>query len=172
MRAWWLLIAFGCIGCGGIAEEPTPGEPVGEDTPLGSGDNTTDTDDGGLTPVPGGANVVARPAEVMFYGDLTASAGLDPRVITIHNDTLSAVLLTSATIIDDGTKDELYLGGAPYFTIANALAEAPLVANGEAQITVAFEPSIKQRFAVLVITTTHPGFPELRVPLAGKVFVD
>lgn len=160
------------LGCGADAENPVTGTdtsyapaPDADAEEFGSNNSNVIQD-------PAAAIVTTRPSEVLFYGDLTATTGLDPRVITIRNDTLSAVLITSATIVDDDSKDEMFAGGAAFFSVETPLSDDPIAAYSEGQITVAFEQSLKQRFAMLVITTTHPGFPELHVPLAGKVFVD
>lgn len=116
------------------------------------------------------SSVHAVPNTLMFYGDLNADGSLGPQELLVENATSSAVAIVGAEIIHDatliGSEDD-----AEFFE-TDPPDQMPTLARGDyARFTVRFRRSPEQRHAILVIHTTHTSFPEIRVPLHGKLFL-
>lgn len=116
------------------------------------------------------AELVANPSQVMFYGGIDSPAVIEPRTVTVTNNTTSTVLVTRVFIVDAAT---LTTEGADaqYFSVAQANLDEPLSAGGTLDLSVSFTVSTEQRGAFLVIETTHPGTKSMVVSLAGKIFL-
>jgi hypothetical protein len=160
-----VTVAGSCIACG---TEP--------------GDDTLPTDDAandvinvclGCEPPPAieeqhltpTAMVQALPPRLMFYGDTSTTDGLAPQLVTVRNSTPSTVLIIDAYIANGEH------GGAEFFALESPSFEEPLSTHDELAFTVSFASSSEQQDALLVIETTHEGFPQLIVELSGKLFL-
>ena len=114
--------------------------------------------------------VAVYPEDLMFYGDSSATDGLEPQKVRVTNATSSTVLVSNVYIVDDGdtTTGE---GGGAYFSVSTvADLDRPLAPDDAVEFEVSFSLSSTQRSAFLVIETTHASYSSLVVTLYGKFF--